>query len=196
MTKTYRIALDEYDQDGTHFLTRQLFSDLIAELETDYHRTMRPLRANVLTGNARVLLLLESCFVKEADETFGMDLIDGELNMDVNLKMDAHSKRTMVYAIGSRLKGNEDEPLFLVRDDSLSDRVVELGHRSDMDDDGPEAETPSHGTGEEWETQRPRKPLTAEQLNRPLPTPEEVQAFLDHLCACGIVDEWMLRQGE
>jgi hypothetical protein len=162
MTKTYRIALDAYGQDGTHLRTGQLFSDLIAEFETDYHRTMRPLRANVLKGNARLLLLLESCFLKEADETFGMDMIDGEVNMDVNLKMDAHSQRTMVYAIGSGLEGNEDEPLFLVLEDSLSDRVVELSFLSDEDDDHPETETPSSGTGEEWEAERHRELVTVD----------------------------------
>ena len=140
MTKTYRITLNAYDADGVHLQTGQLFSHLINDFEADYHRTMRPLRANVLTGNVRVLLLLERCFEMEEDESFGMDLIDGEWNMDVNLQMDAHSQQTTVYAIGSGLEGNEDEPLFLVRDDSLSERVVELSWHSEGDDDDPEAE--------------------------------------------------------
>lgn len=141
MTKTYRITVEGYDPDGIHLQTGQMFTDLIAEFETDYHSIMRPLRANVLKGNVRVILLLERCFILESGETFGMDMIDGEINMAANLKMGAHSQHSMVYAIGSQLEGNEDEPLFLVRDDSLSEHVVELSWCSEGDDDDdPEAE--------------------------------------------------------
>ncbi len=142
MRKTYRIDFHAYDREGRHRQSGQLFSDFIAELEQDYHEAMYPMRANVFAGNARVLLLLESCFEMEENTIMGMDLIDGELNMEVNAAIERHSQMTTLCGVGSQLPGNEDEPLFLVRDTRLHDTVVELYWMPDDDDDESVTETP------------------------------------------------------
>lgn len=142
MRKTYRIDFHAYDNDGRHRQTGQLFSDFIADLEQDYHEAMYPMRANVFAGNARVLLLLESCFELEENTIMGMDLIDGELNMEVNAAIERYSQMTTLCGVGSQLPGNEDEPLFLVRDTRLHDTVVELYWMPDDDDDESATEAP------------------------------------------------------
>jgi hypothetical protein len=105
-------------------------------------RRMHPMRANVFAANARVLLLLESCFELEENTIMGMDLIDGELNMEVNAAIERYSQMTTLCGVGSQLPGNEDEPLFLVRDTRLHDTVVELYWMPDDDDDDNGTETP------------------------------------------------------
>lgn len=136
MRKTYPIDFHAYDNEGRHRHTGQFFCDFIAQLERDYHEEMHPMKANVFAANARVLLLLESCFELEENTIMGMDLIDGELNMEVNAAIERHSKMITLCGLESKLPGNEDEPLLLVRDTRLHDTVVELYWMPDDDDNG------------------------------------------------------------
>ena len=70
-----------------------------------------------------------------------MELLDGEIDIDKNLAVEKHSKRTTVYAIGSTVQDNSDEPLFLVRDEDMADGMVILKYIPENDDeddkDGP-----------------------------------------------------------
>ena len=52
---------------------------------------------------------------------FGMELINVEIDLDTNLTIDVFTERQTVFAVGSLLCDNFDNPLFLVKNDNLSD---------------------------------------------------------------------------
>ena len=62
-----------------------------------------------------------------------MELINGDIDIETNIKIGKCSKRQTIYAIGSRL--DEDEPMFLVRDDTLADGMVILKYVPDGDNE-------------------------------------------------------------
>jgi hypothetical protein len=86
------------------------------------------------------MLLLQSCFEIE-EESFGMD---GDLDLDSNMKIDAHSERVTIFAIESSIPEKEGEPMLLVIDDSVPDGQFQLLYVSDEGDDGG-GEVPSEG---------------------------------------------------
>lgn len=83
------------------------------------------------------MILLDVCFdlEKEGEYEFGMDAIDGKVDVDANMDMEEHSNRKTIYAIGSEIKENEDESIYLAADDALSEGIVLLKYISDDSDD-------------------------------------------------------------
>ncbi|MEI7726892.1 MAG: hypothetical protein WCK09_17415 [Bacteroidota bacterium] len=69
----------------------------------------------------------------EPNEDCGMDLINGEIDIPTNIKIGKYSKRQTIYAIGSKI--DDDEPMFLVRDDDMVDGMVILKYVPDSNDD-------------------------------------------------------------
>ena len=51
-----------------------------------------------------------------------MELINGDIDIETNIKIGKCSKRQTKYAIGSRF--DEDEPMFLILDDTMVDGMV------------------------------------------------------------------------
>jgi exonuclease V gamma subunit len=66
---------------------------------------------------------------------FGMDLIDGEIDIDTNLAIEKYSNVQTVYAIGSQFHEDEDNPLFLIKNDKLAENVLVLKYVSDDEND-------------------------------------------------------------
>ena len=58
--------------------------------------------------------------------------MDGEYDLDTNLKLEDRSERTTIYGIGSKL--DEDEPLLLVRDNTMDDGMILLKYVPDSDE--------------------------------------------------------------
>lgn len=98
----------------------------------EFHLEFKPYFANYIVANSSTILLLKSCFVISEKVDFGSDGYD----LDTELKIEEYSKRQTVYALGSEIKENKDEPLFLVTDDKVSDGAVILKYISDRDDEG------------------------------------------------------------
>ena len=65
----------------------------------------------------------------------GMDMVEGEANLEANLATEEFSKHKTVYAIGSRLGANEDEPIWLLISESLENDKVVFYYIPDDDDD-------------------------------------------------------------
>ncbi|MEI6436616.1 MAG: hypothetical protein WCP32_17450 [Bacteroidota bacterium] len=63
-----------------------------------------------------------------------MELINGKTDFETNLKIEDHSERHTVYAIGSRF--DIDEPMFLIIDDSMADGMAILKYVPDNDNEG------------------------------------------------------------
>lgn len=131
MQQIYKFKKADFDNNGFH-KDGELFSDLIREWELEFHKEFNPLCANYILANNSTMLLLKSCFVSADNEDYGMD---GELDFETNLKIETHSQRQTIYALGSELKGHEDEPLYLVVDDKISDGIIILKHIPDSEDE-------------------------------------------------------------
>jgi hypothetical protein len=82
--------------------------------------SFNPYFANVLEGHPlamqRLTLYMEGG--NESDFDFGMELIDGEIDIDTNLAIEEFSEEKTVYAIGSQFHDDEDNPLFLIKNDA------------------------------------------------------------------------------
>lgn len=124
-----------FDQKGN------IFTDLIKEWELEFYSEFKPFYANHLRGNYATITLIQSCFEAEELGHFGMD---GDFDIETNIKMDGKPAKPLVYALECSIRGKEDEPLFLFEDSSISDGVVILKH---ITDDGNEIQ-PSTPTDE------------------------------------------------
>ena len=137
--RIYSYDLHEFDEEGFNKTKAQTFAELIKSFEKDFYERNSKLAANYLF--ARPEDLLKSCHLEKDDpeydtEIYGLDKISDDLdeNFELNHKMDSHSAKTLVYAISTAI--DEDEPLSLIRDNSLSPGVVCLKYISnDRGDD-------------------------------------------------------------
>lgn len=138
---TYFFDPDRYDRQGQWTDDPAvLFHHFIEECERDFYARSGPLAANQFKANARTMLLLQACFEIE-EESFGME---GDQDLDTNMKIDDHSEKVMIFAIGSSIPEKMDEPLFLVIDDGVPDGQFQLLYVPDGGDEG-EEELPSEG---------------------------------------------------
>jgi hypothetical protein len=64
-----------------------------------------------------------------------MELIDGEIDIDTNLAIEEFSEEKTVYAIGSQFHDDEDNPLFLIKNDAISEEILVLKYVPDEEDD-------------------------------------------------------------
>jgi hypothetical protein len=131
----------DYSDDGTHLLSDRFILEVQHDWEELFFNKFKPFYANALEGHPSAMLRLTRYMEagEETDYDFGMDLIDGEIDIDTNLKIEKFSKVHTVYAIGSRFHENEDEPLLLLKNDSLKEDILVIKYVPD--DDGEENET-------------------------------------------------------
>ncbi len=132
LRETYQFQPTDFDNDGFHKKKEEyLFLDDIRESEKDFHRKHNPYFANAFFANSTTMRLLKLCFHEEDNEVLGMESVDGKVDVEMNLKIEEHSRNATVYAIE---RFNEaDEPLFLVVDDGCSNREFALKYSSDDD---------------------------------------------------------------
>lgn len=138
INKKYYFKKSDFNQDGFHNSKDDyLFLDFISECENNFYQEYNPFIGNGLYANISTMKLIKSCSNFDDDEVIGMESSDGEVDIDLNLKLENESKLRTVYAIGSSIVGKEDEPLWLVVDDSLTDSEFILKY---VPDDGDEEE--------------------------------------------------------
>jgi hypothetical protein len=134
--ETYRFDQSDYDDNGRHKLRSEfLFTDFIVECEQLFHQRFGPYHANALFGNGNVHRLIKSCINDTDNVIFGMEGVDGDFDVDLNLKLESYSADQTVYAIGSGIEGRDDEPLLLVSDNSFSNNQFALKLVSDNESD-------------------------------------------------------------
>lgn len=133
--KSFYFESDDYDHNGMNkFNPEVLFIYKIKEFEKEFiEEYTRKMAANHLFANPKTMLLIERCFQLDTNETFGMEIINGEVDIETNLKMEEHSENETTYAIGSFL--DESEPLFLVIDDDMFDNQLLLKYVSDSEEE-------------------------------------------------------------
>ncbi|HAX95586.1 MAG TPA: hypothetical protein DCY35_03570 [Prolixibacteraceae bacterium] len=135
-----------YTDDGTHKASGTFILEMMREWETAFHEKYFPVYANVLEGHPLAMARLSRYLDGGRNEglDFGMDLIDGEIDIDANMEMDDHSESTMVYAIGSQIHDDEDEPLLLVKNEALKDDILVLRYEDDNDGNGDDVPVPEN----------------------------------------------------
>ncbi len=136
LEKIYNFKRSDYGRDGFHKTKSDyLFLDFIRECEKDFHKKLNPYYSNSLLANNSILLLLKSCFYAEENEIFGMETNDGSIDIEMNLKIKEYSDNNTIYAIGSNIEGRDDEPIFLISDNSFSDTQFSLKYIPDSDEE-------------------------------------------------------------
>ena len=150
MEQHYKFNHSNYNTTGFNIKDGQLFLDLIREWEGDFHDRYSPFFSNCLFSNSSSMILLKNCLFTKPNEDLGMELINGEIDIETNLKIGEYSKRQAIYALGTM--NDIDEPLFLIIDDSMVDGIVILKYIPDDDEDD--------------ETISPETPVEIEKLKR------------------------------
>jgi hypothetical protein len=133
MEQHYKFNKRDYNENGFNVKDGTFFLDIIGWWEKNFHDKYSPLFANCMSGNASTMILVKNCFITEPHEDFGMELINGNIDIQTNIKVGRCSKRQTVYAIGSRF--DLDEPMFLVRDNDMVDGMVILKYVPDSYDE-------------------------------------------------------------
>lgn len=132
LQEEYHFQPSDFDSNGFHKTTSQLFSDFIRDCEIKFHDQHQPFFANAFSANVKTLRLLKSCYNSEENEIFGMETVSGDVDIDMNLKIEEKGDSKTVYAIG-RFK-DDDEPLYLISDSNVSDSEFVLKYLSDDDE--------------------------------------------------------------
>jgi hypothetical protein len=135
MEKIVPFKKTDYTRLGTHIVSGKFISEMQRDWEADFHNQFKPYFANVLEGHPAAMQRLTRYW--EGDEPeydFGMEKIDGEIDIDTNLEIEKFSNTKTVYAIGSQLHDDEDNPLLLVKNENLSEEILMLKYVSDDDE--------------------------------------------------------------
>jgi hypothetical protein len=134
--KIFNFKPTDFGKDGFHkkrYL--YLFFDFFKDCEKEFHKELQPYYSNAFFANYNTLLLLKSCFNAEEKEIFGMESVDDDINIELNLEIEKHSENKTVYAIGSNIEGRDDEPIFLIIDNDFSDTQFSFKYISDNDEE-------------------------------------------------------------
>ncbi len=129
---------EQYNDEGVNAATGAHFYDTLGHWEAAFH-TRFACYANYLFANSIGMSLLDKC-LQEPNSKCGFELINGNVNLDVWFKIEKNSDFRTIYAIGSQLPQNLEEPVFLVVDEHLADGTFLLKHLPDDDDEADVAE--------------------------------------------------------
>jgi len=113
-----------------------------AEWEVEFHDQFNPYYANAIEGHPSAMLRLTKYMAAEDEyenTDFGMDLIDGKIDIDTNMAIEKYSNVQTVYAIGSQFHEDDDNPLFLIKNNKLAENILVLKYVSD-DENGDKRE--------------------------------------------------------
>lgn len=127
----------EYTDDGTHIPSNKFIMELQRDWEVAFHNQFDPYYANKIEGHPSAMLRLTK-YMEQGEETeydLGMELIDGKEDVDTSFEIEKFSEYKTVYAIGSQLHDDEDEPLFLIKDPTLDENILVFKYVPDDDDD-------------------------------------------------------------
>lgn len=132
MNKKYFFKANDYNQDGFH-KTRvgYLFIDFVQECERNFYEENKPLFGNGLFASVITMNLLKSCSNFDDNEILGIETSNGEIDHELNSKIEAKSDFTTYRAMGSVINGKEYEPVWLVVDSNLSDSEFILKYIQD-----------------------------------------------------------------
>jgi len=138
-----------YEKDGFSTSGGEHFLDTLERWEHGFYIN-RKCYANHMMANEATMKHLRGYCGLDNEYRLGMDMVDGDADLDANMAAEEFSQHKTVYAIGSRLAANEDEPIWLLINDSLEDDKVVFYYIPDDDD---EEESPENTPTPERERQ-------------------------------------------
>jgi hypothetical protein len=126
---------EDFSNDGMHIPSDRFIMELQRDWEEAFYERFKPIYANAIEGHPSAMLRLTLYMDggEKSDFDFGMELIDGNIDIDTNLKIEEYSKLQTVYAIGSQFHENEDEPLLLLKNDGLKEEILIIKYVPDDD---------------------------------------------------------------
>ena len=139
----YKFNRNNYNDDGFNIEDGSFLMDTVKEWEMDFHKKHPVCYANYLFSNDSTMILFNKCLNLDSNENCGMDLIEGQIDLDTNLKIEEYSQSKIIYGIGSEIEENKDEPLFLVINEKIIDGTVVLKYIPDDDSDEVEIPVPT-----------------------------------------------------
>ncbi|MEI6677376.1 MAG: hypothetical protein WCL21_02145 [Mariniphaga sp.] len=134
-----------FSPDGVNLLNGKFILDIQSEWERDFHNKFNPYYANLLTGHPLAMKRLTEYLAvdrsKDSNADFGMELIDGQIDIDTNLAIEKFSQTKTIYAIGSRFQA-DDEPIFLIKNKHLSEEILVMSYYSDSEEEDEKESVP------------------------------------------------------
>jgi hypothetical protein len=127
MQQSYKFKNVDFGEGGFN-KEGVLFIDIMQRWEEEFHKELYPFFANHIYANYSTMRIIKSCFQTDSVTDFGMD---GELDFDENYEMEGYSGRKTIFAFGSQLEGNMNNPLYLVMDSNIKDGSLILKCISD-----------------------------------------------------------------
>ncbi len=136
-----------FTPDGEHIISGKIIFELQKDWEKSFHYKYNPIHANVIEGHPLAMqrLTVYNDLGESTNYDFGMELINGEINIDTNLAIEKYSELKTVYAIGSQYQFDEDGngvPLLLVKNDKLKDDILVFKYVPDDDENENDQEIP------------------------------------------------------
>jgi len=137
----------DFTPDGEHISSGKIIFELQKDWEESFHNKFNPIYANVIEGHPLAMQRLTTYndFGESTNYDFGMELINGEIDIDTNLAIETYSESKIVYAFGSQYNFDEDGdgvPLLLVKNDKLKDDILVLKYVPDDDESDIDEEIP------------------------------------------------------
>jgi len=128
-----------FTHDGINKSDGKFVLELQRDWENNFHLQFNPYYANAIEGHPLTLHRLNKYIEgsEDVEYNFGMELINGEIDIDTNLAIDKFLETQTVYAIGSQLQTDDeddDNPLFLIKNDKLSEEIILLKYYRDNQD--------------------------------------------------------------
>jgi hypothetical protein len=145
LQQTYTFTPADYNCEGINCHDRSFFLQTIKDWELDFHRKHPHCFADHLFANNNTMKLIHNSLGLDSTQECGMELIDGEVNMEAHMEMETYSSVQTIYALGSEIPENLEEPLLLIIDHNLPDGAVQLKYIPENDQ---EAEDVPRDTGE------------------------------------------------
>lgn len=125
----------DYTKNGTHITSDKFILELQRDWEELFHNKFKPFYANVLEGHPNAMKRLTQFIEgKNPEYDYGMELIDGEIDIDTNLAIENYSTTKTIYAIGSQFHNDEDNPLSLVKNENYPNFKNKVYSVSDQKD--------------------------------------------------------------
>lgn len=146
MKERYKFNSLGFNSDGICNETGLLFIEYIFKWEKDFNKKYPSYFANYLFCNQKTMNIINRSMDLNQNESCGMDLINDKIDVDASIEMERYSKRKNIYAIGSMIQSNLDEPIFLICEDKCSDGTVMLKYIADGNDNYEENVTPVEKT--------------------------------------------------
>ena len=134
LQELYYYKHTDYDSESCHKTKRgYYFIDFIRDCKENFNKKHQPYVANILAANTQTLFLLKISLNGEPYDFFGMESVDGDADIEMNLKIDEYSESRTIYAISC--DENEEEHLLLIIDNSCTNNQILLKYIQDNDEE-------------------------------------------------------------